>query len=251
MRSGISLALLASLLLIGAASWYRFNAAEEYRADLIVLSNQDDRTYQELLRSYVAQASSTPLQESLSATDLISRQLIGDYLNLALSGGASPTNIDALANQYVESVPTLSGTATISILDVETLANTVSNFKDYEHKLNDIHEAFANRVSGAYPGERNLEILGPALYSFLDLLSTSYEEAAVKLRGLVVPAALASSHVELINSYALNATALRSLAATEKDPAVAFAGLLAINQNIDRGEEILAEMDLILSKNGI
>jgi len=93
--------------------------------------------------------------------------------------------------------------------------------------------------------------LNTALYSFALTLSTAYTEAASKLKNLPVPASLVPTHLQLVNSYLSSATAMKAVSETEQDSAAAFAGLVVLNENLNKENTILTEISQILTSSGI
>ena len=256
MRLGLALALLVSTLLIGTASWYRFATTKYVQSDLVAIQPFDtENAYseEEILSDFLRPktASSTFPEGPLSNTDIIGRQLIMDYIGLAASGGTDTKSISILVDRYIESIPTLNQAATISTAELRTISNTKSNFQNYATGLTKIYKEYATQISAAYQGVGRVEGLNPAIYSFALTASNAYAEAALKLKNLPVPASLASTHLQLVNSYYSSAAAMRAIAETERDSVSAFAGMTVLSENTDKEKVLLTEISQILTSNGI
>ncbi len=256
MRFRLTLALLLSLLLVVTASWSRFGTTK-YVPSVATLEQMqtNDEYYSD--ESFVGDflkpntASATLPAESLSNTELIGRQLILDYIGLATSGQVTETNIATIANKYLEIIPKINKTQQISRSDIEIVPDTKSNFQNYADQLLKIHKEYADNINRAYTGANSLKTLNPALYAFTLVFNVSYIDAANKLKSLPVPISLADLHLQLINSYFSSATSMKAVSETEQDSTAAFAGLIILNENLDKEDIILSEIGNILTTNGI
>jgi hypothetical protein len=256
MRFRLALAFLVSFLLIGAASWFRFAPADKIEPNIVAVkqAGADDTYYEEILPSFIepkSASSSSPTSKSeLSSTDIISRSLLGEYIDLATSGAATDASIRALADRYVESIPTLNQTTVINYNDIKTVSNTRSNLESYADTLTEIYTEYAVQISNSSRG-KNLAVLGPDLYLVAKTFNQAYTEAALKLRNITVPTPLVFSHLQLVNSYFSSAAAMEALSKTDEDSATAFAGLITFNENLEKEDAILTEISRILTSHGI
>ncbi|OHB13660.1 MAG: hypothetical protein A3G05_00515 [Candidatus Zambryskibacteria bacterium RIFCSPLOWO2_12_FULL_45_14] len=254
MRLNLALALSVAVLLIGGASWYRFSSSSTVDYNLAVvepaLTNED---YDEIIADFLGpKATSTAVVETnLTNTDLIGRQLVLDYISIAANNGGTEADIAALANQYVEGIQTLNRVDTISYADIKTVSNTKSNFQNYSDAATQIYNEYEGILGGAARNSEALNGLSPGLYSVTATMSEAYTGLATKLKNLAVPASVAQSHVELVNIYLSNAVAMEAISETENDPASAFAGLITLKENSDREQELLDQINQILTSNGI
>lgn len=255
MRARLILAFSVSIMLIGVATWSRFASADKPPANIVAINqaeiNLDDS--EEVLNDFLTPKTTVSVDpaESLSSTDLIGRQLILDYVGMAASGGAGTESIDALANKYVESISTLNNAPSISYTDLKTVSNTRANFQNYADKITKIYKAYEVDMKEAGINEENIKALDPTLYSSTATFSKIYDEAATGLKNIPVPVVLLQSHTDLINTYLSSAGAMKAVSNTELDSARAFAGLVALNENIDREQGLLKEIAQILTSNGI
>ena len=255
MRFRLAFALSVSIMLIGVASWSRFVAAEKGPANLIAVKQvaSELNDYDTILEDFTEpkETMDIPSDEPLSNTDLIGHQLILDYIGLAASGGAGTESIDALANKYVESIPTLNRPSVLSYADLKTVTNTKANFQNYADNITKIYRDYKETMEAVGIEKVDIETLNPTLYSSILVFSQTYNKTANELENLPVPGALAQIHLSLINTYIANAEAMKALADAERDSASAFAGLVALNENLAKEQELLNEISRVLTETGI
>lgn len=255
MRFNLALAVLMSVLLIGVSSWSRFTTTNKTQQGIVAVeqfnTNNDD--YEDILQDFSTPktASTTPVERSLSNTDLIGRQLILDYIGLAGSGQATDASVAALAEQYVISIPSINKAPTINSKDIQVVSNIKTNFQSYANEFTKIHKSYAEYINKAYVVGTNLNTLNPELYSLAITFSTAYTDTALKLKNLPVPTSLVSAHIQLVNSYLSSATAMKAISETEQDSAAAFAGLITLNENLDKENAFINAISQILTSNGI
>lgn len=134
MRNRVAFALFLSLLLVGTATWMRSeNYSENPSYSLTEVKNTSPKDDSFSIESFLGIKENKAESEEveLSKTDIIGRQLILDYVELATSGQATEANIAALAERYVESIPNLNTVTKISPFDVKSVANNLANFQRY------------------------------------------------------------------------------------------------------------------------
>jgi len=253
----IALALSLSVILVGVASWNRFIGIEKVNPTISVVENTNteaqDKYYQELIKGYTESSTSTPTKK-LTGTDLIGRQMIIDYVDLSTSGQASVQNIDALAQRYVENIPTLNNAPKASILDIKVVSNNQTNFQSYSNALVSIQTQYANDANNSYDlNNKNLDInnLGKSYYNFSKSMSFVYKKVADRLMETPVPGSLVQKHLELINIYLSSSSAMEAMSKTEEDPATSFAGIIALKENVTRENSVLSDILKILKENNV
>ena len=250
----IALALSLSVILVGVASWDRFIGVEKSNPTISIVENTNteaqDKYYQELMKGYTETSTSTATKK-LTGTDLIGRQMIIDYVDLSTSGQASSDNINALAERYVESIPTLNNARKASILDIKVVSNSKTSFQNYSNEISSIQSQYAKDTDNLYNKNPNINELGKAYYGFSSSMSTIYNELANKLMETPVPGSLVQKHLELINIYLSNASAVEAMSKTEEDPATSFAGIIALKENTNREGLVLNEILKILTENNV
>ena len=252
MKPGLALSLTISVLLIGVASWYRFGTVKVSQPNLVAVELTAD-DYKEIVADFtgpkeVVMASST---KPFTSTDLVGRQLISDYVSLAGSGQVTDADILALADRYVEGLPTLSSAPTISYTDLKLVSDNKNNFQNYADTLTKIFNEYQASTNKIQINESDLETLSPAFYSSVATLSTAYASATFKLKIVAVPSSLGPSHLELVNIYLSTVAATNAISKTEQDSTAAFAALIHLNKDLERRTALLEEIAQILNSNGI
>jgi hypothetical protein len=255
MRFRIALALLVSILFIGASSWSRLKPTGkvEYNILTVEQAESNDDNYQDFLQDFLEPKKSdiaTPTKP-LSNTDLLGRNLLLDYIGLAANGAANTYSINALANQYVENIPTLLKFEKVSYEEIKTISDTKSNFENYSNELGRIYAEHAKRISLIQTNRSSLDDSNNAYFLFAEAANTIYKDTFFKLKDLSVPTSIALVHLQLVNSQLSSAAAMESISKIERDSATAFAGFIVMRENLDEEVIVLKEIEKILKTNGI
>lgn len=244
MRKSLAVSILLSLVLIGGATWFRVSNAGKVDSNLIATASKTI-DWSEVTR-YTQELGDTNAKsdgEPLTSTDVISRQLLLDYIDLAATGQNTDENMALLADKYAESLPTLNTSKKIDAFKLKTTSGSYENLKKYSDKMTVVLANFKSKAS-RYDNEANL-------YASSNGLGSVYTNTADELASLEVPLELVPLHLELVNSYYSSGSALMALMKTESDPAVAFAGIISLNQNINIEESVLDEITTILNSHGL
>ena len=258
MQFRLTLAILVSVVLIGYASWNRFSAP--YEVTNIVAVEQvktSDEDYQASLNDFIepTSASTTTIQKPLSTTEVIGRQLIMDYVGLAANGQVTKYDIEALANKYVENVPSLSQSQSLTQLltldDIKIVSDTKTNFQNYAGETLKIHEGLAKQISRSMDGRSGLTTPESILHDFALSVSKTYIITVIKLKKLSVPKSIGPIHLELINSYIADVNTMKMVLQNNQDPSVLISGLNMLNENIEKEKGLLDKISAILNANGI
>lgn len=243
MRFGVIFSIFISLVTITAAIWVRAHKESSSINPSIVSANDFDLPSDQYLQNLTGENAGG---EILSNTDLISRQLILNYLDLAQNGRATQGNIYDLAQKYIEEVPTLHSATYVNLSEIAKTEDSKASFTAYEERLNLIHKKFAEKMA-PYKGIK-LNTLNAQFFSFASAVSQAYYSAADELKKMKVPSSIAPTHLQLINKYISSAEAMKSLSKADTDPVSAFAGIAIMNNNFSEGEKILTEISIILNR---
>ena len=253
MHARLALALFVSTLLVGGALWIRLSNGAEIKYELATVES-DDAADAELLQYFLEPPEETPTAPvktaPLTNTDILGRQLVMDYINLAASGEATEAQIETLAQKYVEIIPALNLAESISYIDLTTAPNTKANFQKYADEITAIHKTYAENISKKYVGV-NLDKPNAATYSFALAFGQAYRDAAEKLKDISVPNSLVQVHLKLTNSYLSSAASMKAVAQIDLDSASAFAGVITLNQNLNQEDALRGEISKILTANGL
>ena len=258
MRWNLALALSVSILLVGYASWTRFISDDKAAPTLIAIEQKtsDEGEYLDVLSDFLEPKASSTTEAIVSAkpvsqSEMLSRQLLSDYIGLASSGQATDGTITALADKYVRAVPLLNQHESVSQFDLRIVSDTKENLQNYADGLKKIHQEYALTITGANSGNIDFKTLNSDLYSFAAIFGKTYTDTATKLKNLPVPSALVKAHLELTNTYLSSGASMTAISKIEEDSATAFAGLIAINKNLGRENALLVEITHILNSYGI
>ncbi|MDB5266763.1 MAG: hypothetical protein JWN89_578 [Parcubacteria group bacterium] len=250
-RPRVYIALCASALLIIGAIWFRYSSTHKQETQGLVAINQENigsaEEYNQAITDYLASASGTSTAPVLSKSDVLGRELILDYVNLATSGKATDESVQALADKYLDKVPSLNQAATIKIGDIKTTFTSKASLQTYTNEFGKIERDYAARINKASGKSPSAEIDGTKFAE----IGAAYTEAAAGLKGLLVPIAVLPQHLKLINSYLSSAAAMHALSEVDKDSSSAFAGIIALKANIDAESSLVQEIGQILTQNGI
>ena len=154
MRFRLALALSVSILLIGVASWSRFGTTKYVRSNLIAVEQlgtneiyDEEEVVKDFLEPKPETVSAPAPEKPLTDTDIISRNLILDYIGLAMNGQATEMSISALANQYAEKVPTLHKIVKVGYQDIKITSDSKANFNNYSNELGKIYNEHTVNIS--------------------------------------------------------------------------------------------------------
>ena len=202
MRFRIGLALCLSLILISTTVWFRSHS-NKTAPTLVAVDNSAASETNDYTPTSTSDLGTQAPDENLTTTDLVGRQLITDYINLARAGQATDENLASLGNKYADGVSNLqlNSAPIVSLSDLSTVADTKANFKTYDEITTKIDSERVATVNQAYGKGQDLETLSSGIYILAKTIGEAYEGAATKLKGIKVPISLASLHLKLINNY--------------------------------------------------
>src|SRR3989344_1475306 len=259
MRIQLALAFSISVVLVSAASWWRFSRVEYERPALTIVEELDayEISDEDFLKDFTAtqQAGSAvspspQTRENMSDTDMLSRQMMLDYIELSASGQITQKNIDSLITKYVDQIPNLGRVELLSTKNLTLVEDNAENFQKYADALTLVHKNYSQSLAKNYFGQ-NINSLSPETYSLINTFSSAYSVAAESLRQIAVPNSLAEIHLKLLNSYLESSSATKTLSQDDSDPASAFAGLIKFKTNAAEEESIRAEITQLLTSKGI
>lgn len=253
MRIRIYLAIFCSFLLIGLSFWTRVEKSRDSNPSLDLIAKDSSPSEEiNLIDSWIEnQATTTLNQKPLTGTDLIGRQLIMDYIDLAQNGHSTPSNIQALVDTYIENIPALVTSSKATYLDLNVTNNTKDSFAKYIEGLLSIQKDYGTAAEKIGAPNTNIESQTSSFYAYSQAMEKIYRETAQNLLALSVPGNLAEKHLELVNVYLSSSAAMSYLSRTQNDPATGFAGIVIWNENIAKERSILLEIEKYLRANGV
>ena len=247
MRAKILSALIASLIMIGAAFWFRF-PNEKPAESLITISNPGSAAPKsdiDLLSASFENSSSTPL----STTDMFSRQLFADYADLKSRGEASPANLNFLAERYAEGILNIEPSASkvARVEQLSTIPDSAENIFGYGKIMIAARSKYALLAK-----QESEQVSDPSQENFDNfILQTGdlYLALANELLGIKVPASLVRNHLEIVNNYFQSAQAMRTIAESSDDPIKIYAAIQTQVRNAKKEDELF--LNIAMSTNGI
>lgn len=258
MKLPIAFALLVSVVIIGGATLIRFVPSADEKAALELIAVEQEREEEAYYDVFVEKASATPtattttISTPLTKTQVVSQQLLSDFMDLASTGQIDEDNFDDFVTQYVNYVPNLSTYNQIGASDIRSVDNTKANFQSYVLRVEEIEKERQKSV-GSISMNSNREggLDGDSLRS-IETAARAYESAATKLKSVLVPNALVVMHTKLINNFLSTTSGLRSIINdSDKDPALSFSGMIIVSSNVKEEVNIYNEITDILVENNV
>jgi len=200
--------------------------------------------------SFTLQAFAT---EDENVSTALGKDMFAEYVSLKKSGQATPDKLDQLALRLAEN----------TALPV-TKKYTTSQVKTFPDANKDFGRIYANNVAGLKLKYQNMvqqrSTRGPeevtdanvSQYSeMFSYLSTLYTNFAKELMTLSVPKGLVNSHIDLANSLAQSANAIKNMSLIDTDPTRALIGVESHSEAEALQESALITMSRFFTTNGI
>lgn len=257
MRFRILSALFLSFILIIGGVWFR---ADREKIEVSLVSVESTNSPVDTFSPGNTPSNVADLEDygfeadednTLTTTDLLSRQLLADYMNLSTVGGATEENIQALASKYVEGVSTLSPSPTITIANLNIVDNTKENFEVYDKVTTIIEQTKIAEIKSNNISNTTNITSENIPYDSMVKMGLAYEKAANALTDMDVPASLAALHVKIVNNYLSTSSGLLVISESANDSAMAFAGIAAASNSMQEEGLIIDQIIAVLIKNGL
>lgn len=245
MRFRVALALCVSVIFIGWASWYRLSPVKKVQPSLALINEPStEEGIKEFLTPRIATSTTLAEAKPLTATEMVARGLIMDYVGLEANGQATDANIQGIANKYVEGIASLNNPNKVTSLDLTIVTNTKANMDNYTKEFSKISINNSTKLNNIYKqADSNISSLSTKAPKV-------YDQTANDLKNIAVPLLLTQSHLDLINLHLSSAVATKAMAQTGENPAMELAGLITWNENMDQEILILKEIESLLKSNG-
>jgi hypothetical protein len=264
-RFRLTLALSMAVILIGIATWKRFDQPSVYVANLVPVQNAGNSITEEeadnaaLAEGYAemgispdATSSNATSTADLSSTDLVGRQFMSDYLDLAANGEATDDNIAALAGNYANSITSLSSTATVGPEMLTVIADSAQNFTAYSSTISNLYQKYQSATADIVKRSGDMsDISSQGFVPGMNALASLYQSAAKDLEDTPVPTSLADAHLRLVNNYLSSSASFKALANATSDSASAYSALVTEAQNSSDESAILQSIQAILAINDV
>lgn len=191
-------------------------------------------------------------QTEETATDIVSRSLISNYLALKENGLLNQTSAQKLVDQTLTLTDQLGGDV---ILDTKlniVADNGVQSIIDYGNNLGNILKKYSSQ-----PIKNELEIITQAVESRdpsktneLDSIIITYEQIASDLSKMPVPQTFVKAHLDMTNGLKVMAISLTEIKTVFSDPIKSLSSLQLYQEGRTRlSQAIKANIIFIKSQN--
>jgi hypothetical protein len=251
LRFNIVLALLISVILIGGSVFMRTYNNFSQEPLLLAVSGPENPLFSDeaILEPNTSNttASSTPL----NTTDIISRQLFSDYIELSAKNQATPENLSALAGRYAEAI--LSSNSAPFVNEGQIILTSDSNeaLLTYNRAFFNTRDKYTAQVTGLPQQFVFSDVSDPQFKAFMITLGGLYAQVASDLIKIPVPQSLAKNHVKLINNYLSNHKASLVIADFSENPIEAFSALNIQSKNSAEEAALLSNIRVALLNKGL
>jgi hypothetical protein len=251
MRTRIISAIVIAILLILFSLWSRLPKIDTSEGQLV--KNTTDTKVTNILSNPIPLNLGTSTEIDLNNTEVVSRQMFSDYINLSASGNSTSEEIASIAGKYIDAIPVIKSGIheNLDITDIKTNANIKINFEKYELAVKQIHEKYGELIKTAYPGNDILSGYSSETYAYLGQMSAAYIDMANEILKVPAPLEISLKHLQLINNYLLTGKAMKILSSSASDPTTLVAAISAINDSINQQNDIINSINQILIKNTI
>jgi hypothetical protein len=243
----VGLAVLVAIVLVGGAVWIRTDSGKRFSNSLVGVDGgtvvRSDQRFDPLRPDLSGEGA-----ENLTKTDIISRELLSDYMNLAMMEEDSSRNLSQLLDNYISSVPELTDAPQVESADIKVVADSKAAFVAYDEKAYQIDQERTSAISRTYGAG---DVSNEEAHNVAGEIADAYRTAANKMLLIPTPESLVVAHWKLINNYLSTAHALSSVAALNEDSIGALAGMVSVQESLATERKIVNEIVAILTKNGI
>ncbi|MDB5194814.1 MAG: hypothetical protein JWN50_828 [Parcubacteria group bacterium] len=254
MQRRLALALSISALLIGGATWFRVAHAQNPFKTLTVVNTpaQTNGNQTTIIDTPVAPNIATTTTENLTATDLVGRQFMSDYLSLASNGQATDANVNTLVGNYANNVAGLDSFALYTTADIKIVPTSTQSLQAYSNAVMAIYAKYHGMATAVVKSAGDLSSVDSKNFaSTMNILGSFNLKASEDLKTVPVPDTLAVAHLKLVNNNIASGHALESIGNTTSDSVTAYAALSAQAENASETTDALLSIQSTLLANGI
>lgn len=161
-------------------------------------------------------------------TDIISKKLFAEYINLKQSGNFNEESVTATVNNLVaDEIQNKKVVQYYFPKDIKTFpSGNKILLKSYGNSFASIRNRYENQyLDNPLVKEGEVaNLIDPKFQEGLIRFSDAYKKMATELSKLSVPKDLAETHMEILNAYMASSDGLRELSMISKDPVMAMIG---------------------------
>jgi len=256
LRSRSTFAVIFSIVLIFGAVFVRYTNAKEATTaqnnQILLDSKYNEFTNLNTKEGFNQALGKTSVDtQQLSSTDLIGRQMFGDYMKLISTGQATPEGINQLASKYAKNISSMDIAQKIHIEQIDVVKDSPLTLQNYSTQLTTIrnkYQKLGQEELKKIGGEKNII---KNLNQFSEGMSILYKNAIQELAKISVPESIAPYHVTLLSSYEDSYAGFIALSKFDKDPLSAYAGLDKLYSDTDKENDALQGIKMTLESKGI
>lgn len=161
-------------------------------------------------------------------TDIISKKLFAEYINLKQSGNFNEESVTATVNNLVaDEIQNKKAVQYYFLKDIKTFpSGNKSLLKSYGDSFASIRNRYENQyLDNPLVKEGEVaNLVDPKFQEGLIRFSDAYKKMAAELSKLSVPKDLAETHMEILNAYMASSDGLKELSMISSDPVMAMIG---------------------------
>ena len=188
-------------------------------------------------------------------TDILSKKLFAEYINLKQSGNVNEEAVIATVNNLVaEEIQNKKDTQYYFLKDVKTFpSENKSLLKSYGNFFASIRTKYKNQyLQNPLVKEGGVaNLLDPEFLQGLVRTSEVYRNMAVELSKIAAPKDFADTHLQILNNYMASSDGLKELSALSTDPVLGMIGTQRHIEAEGKEKNLLSDVAEYLSENGI
>jgi len=188
-------------------------------------------------------------------TDILSKKLFAEYINLKQSGNFNEEAVIATVNNLVaEEIQNKKDTQYYFLKDIKTFpSDNKTLLKSYGNSFASIRTKYKNQyLQNPLVKEGGVaNLLDPEFLQGLVRTSEVYRNMAVELLKIAAPKDLIDTHLEILNNYMASSDGLKELSALSTDPVLGMIGTQRHIEAEGKEKNLLSGVAEYLSDNGI
>lgn len=188
-------------------------------------------------------------------TDIISKKLFAEYINLKQSGNFNEESVAAAANNLVaEEIQNKKVIQYYFPKDIKTFSSDNKVLlKSYGNSFAAIRTKYQKQYleNPLVKEGETANLIDPEFLKGLIRVSEVYKNMALELSKIAVPKDLADTHIEILNNYMASSDGLKEMSALSSDPVLGMIGTQRHMEAEGKEKTLLNELAKYLIKNKI
>lgn len=188
-------------------------------------------------------------------TDIISKKLFAEYINLKQSGNFNEESVAATANNLVsEEIQNKKVIQYYFPKDIKTFpSDNKLLLKSYGNSFASIKTKYEKQYleNPLVREGGTVNLTDPEFLKGLIRVSEVYKNMALELSKIAAPKDLAETHLEILNNYMASSDGLKEMSALSTDPVLGMIGTQRHMEAEEKGKDLLKTVAENLFENGI